>query len=282
MIRVEALAMRRIHLDTTPSPAASNAADGRLLAYQFDGLRSWPETIHAIFTRRGGVSAGPFASLNLSRSVGDDAEAVAENNRRVLSALGYRREQAATAWLVHGREVAVISRADLGRDPQRADAIVTRERGLPLSMRFADCAPIVLYDPGRQAIGVAHAGWRGAAVNVVEAAVRAMTDAFGCEARRMWAGIGPTIGVERYEVSAEVADQVAAACWPGAQLTRPGQNGRPHLDLTAAVTAQLQAAGVGAIEVSGICTASDTGEWYSHRAENGKTGRFGLVVALNE
>jgi hypothetical protein len=264
---------------TYSEPASTG--DAHLTAYQFEGLLDTPETSHAVFTRHGGVSAGAFTSLNLSRSVGDDPGAVAENNRRALGALGYRREQAVTAWLVHGRDVAVMTRDDLGRELPRADAIVTRERGLPLSMRFADCAPIVLYDPVRPAIGVAHAGWRGAAMNVVEATVRAMADTFGSDPRRMWAGIGPAIGVERYEVSPDIVEQVAAACPRGTRLARPGGNGRPHLDLAAAIIAQLQRAGVGAIEVSGMCTASNTVDWFSHRAENGITGRFGLVVALN-
>jgi len=261
---------------------SAGASGLTLAAYQFDGLRAHPEVAHAVFTRHGGVSAGAFASLNLSRAVGDDAGAVVENNRRVLAVFGYRREQAVTAWLVHGRDVAVVTRADGGGEPRQVDALITRERGLPLTMRFADCAPIVFYDPARHAIGVAHAGWRGAAVNVVGAAVRAMVDAFGSHPGRMWAGIGPAIGVEQYEVGPDIVEQVAAACPPGTRLAQSGRNGRPHLDLNAAVEAQLQAAGIGAIERSGLCTASDTGQWFSHRAENGKTGRFGLVVALNE
>jgi len=274
--------LRRITFTSRSTTAGPESAGGEhLTAYQFEGLLNYPETSHAVFTRHGGVSAGMFASLNLSRSVGDDPGAVAENNRRALGALGYRREQSVTAWLVHGCDVAVMTHDDLGREPPKVDAVVTRERGLPLSMRFADCAPIVFYDPVRQAIGVAHAGWRGAAANVVEATVQAMADAFGSDPRRMWAGIGPAIGVERYEVRPDIVEQVAAACPPGTRLARPGRNGRPHLDLAAAVTAQLQRAGVGTIEASGMCTASNTGEWFSHRAENGLTGRFGLIVALN-
>lgn len=275
--------MRRISFSTSrTSPPGRPATDGSLIAYQFEGLLAYPDTTHAVFTRRGGVSAGPYASLNLSRSVGDDPEAVAENNRRMLAALGYRREQTATAWLVHGREVAVIGREDAGRDPQQVDAIITRERGLPLILRFADCVPIVFFDPVTPAIGVAHAGWRGVALNVVEATVRAMADAFGSDRRRMWAGIGPAIGVEHYEVGPDIAEQVAAACASRARLTQPGRNGRPHLDLPGAAASQLQAAGVGQIELSGLCTGSNTVEWFSHRAENGKTGRFGLLVALNK
>ena len=263
-------------------PSVATAASNEpLAAYQFEGLLGFPDTTHAVFTRHGGVSVGAFASLNLSRAVGDDPAAVAENNRRMLGALEYRRQPAVTAWLVHGSDVALITRADIGKDPQQVDALVTRERSLPLSMRFADCVPIVFYDPAQRAIGVAHAGWRGVAVNVAGATVRAMVAGFGSDPRRMWAGLGPAIGVEKYEVSQDVVDQVAAACPRGVRLTQPGGNGRPHLDLAAAVIAQLQAAGVGSIEASGICTASGTDEWFSHRAENGQTGRFGLVVALD-
>lgn len=260
----------------------SSESSPRLVAYQFEGLFNYPETKHAVFTRHGGVSMGAYASLNLSRAVGDDPEAVIENNRRMLGAFGYRREQAVTAWLVHSRDVAVITRDDLGNDQRRVDAIVTRERGLPLTMRFADCVPIVFYDPIQRAIGVAHAGWRGVVANVVGATAHVMADAFGSDPRRMWVGVGPAIGVEQYEVGQDVVDQVTAACLPDARLTQPGNNGRPHLDLAAAVMSQLKAAGVGSIEMSGICTASNTHEWFSHRAETGKTGRFGLVIALTE
>ena len=274
--------MRRSTFTSSATHAGpANAGNGHLIAYQFDGLLGCSETSHAVFTRHGGVSAGAFASLNLSRSVGDDPDAVAENSRRALGALGYRREQAVTAWLVHGCDVAVMTRDDVGREPPKADAILTRERGLPLLMRFADCAPIVLYDSVRQAIGLAHAGWRGVAANVVEATVRAMVDAFGSDPRRMWAGVGPAIGVECYEVGPDVVERAAAACPPGTRLAQPGRNGRPHLDLAAAVMAQMQRADVGSIEASGMCTASNTHEWFSHRAERGRTGRFGLVIALN-
>jgi len=269
--------MRRV---TLPFDRSLHAPADDLVVCQFEGLLSFPEVEHAVFTRRGGASVGPYASLNVSRSVADDPNAVAENNRRMLGAFGYRREQAATAWLVHGGHVAMITRSSLSDPPPKADAIVTRERGLPLTMRFADCVPIVLYDPERQAIGMAHAGWRGVALNVAAATIRAMVDAFGCEPRRMWAGIGPAIGVEHYEVGPDVARQVTQACPPGARLTQVGRNGRPHIDLATAVRSQLESLGVGSIETSGLCTASNTADWFSHRAEKGRTGRFGLLVAL--
>ena len=254
-------------------------AAGPLAYYQFDTL-SAPDVYHGIFTRRGGVSAAPFESLNLSRSVGDDPAAVTENNRRMLAVFDVAPDRATTAWLVHGRSVAVVDRADAGHYRQGVDAIITRERGLALTMRFADCVPIVFHDPVHHAIGLAHAGWRGVAVNVIAATLDEMRATFDTDPQAVWAGIGPCISAERYRVGAEVIDAVTAACPPGSPIVVSQPDSSSHLDLNAAVAAQLQAAGVAQIEDSRLCTASNTDEWFSHRAENGKTGRFGLVIGL--
>lgn len=251
-----------------------------LVFYQFDGLRAYSDVYHGAFTRLGGVSQTPFASLNLARSVGDEASIVQENNRRMLSVFDMTPDRAATVWLVHGRLVAVVTSADAGTYKLGHDAIITRERGLALTMRFADCVPIVFFDPVQHAIGLAHAGWRGVAENVIAATVNALRDNFGSNPRDLWAGIGPCISADRYEVGQEVIDQVAPACPLHAPIVLRQPDGSLHLDLNAAVTSQLQACGVENIEDSAICTASDTGEWYSHRAENGKTGRFGVVIGM--
>jgi hypothetical protein len=253
----------------------------QLTYYQFDDLAAFPTVYHGIFTRVGGVSRAPFESLNLSRSVGDDPLAVTENNRRMLAAFDVTPDQATTAWLVHGRSVAVVDRADAGHFRQGVDAIITRERGLALTMRFADCVPIVLHDRVRGAIGLAHAGWRGVAVNIVAATLDGMRAAFGSESPDLWAGIGPCIGVERYRVGPEVLAAVAAACPPDAPIEQRQPDGRVHLDLNAAVGAQLRACGVAHIEDARLCTATHIDEWFSHRAEHGQTGRFGVVIGLH-
>jgi YfiH family protein len=253
-----------------------------LIFYQFDGLAHYPDLYHGVFTRRGGVSLAPFESLNLARSVGDQAQAVQENNRRVLSVFDMTPDRAATAWLVHGRSVAVMTQADAGSYRQGFDAVITRERGLALTMRFADCVPIVLFDPVQHAIGLAHAGWRGVAENVVAATAAALHDNFGSNPRDLWAGIGPCISADRYRVGQDVIDLVTPACPPHASIVQRRPDGSLHLDLNAAVLSQLRACGVENIEDSAICTASNTAEWFSHRAENGKTGRFGVVIGLRE
>ena len=251
-----------------------------LVFYQFDSLDRYPDLYQGAFTRLGGVSRAPFASLNLARSVGDDAQAVQENNRRMLSVFDIAPDHATTAWLVHGRAVAVMTSADAGSYRRGYDAIITRERGLALTMRFADCVPIVFFDPAQRAIGLAHAGWRGIAENVIAATVTALWDNFGSNPHDLWAGIGPCISAGRYRVGQEVVDLVAPACPPQAPIIQRQIDGAVHLDLNAAVRSQLQACGIENIEDSAICTASNTAEWFSHRAEGGKTGRFGVVIGL--
>ena len=253
-----------------------------LTFYQFEGLGRYSDLYHGAFTRLGGVSQAPFDTLNLARSVGDDAQAVQENNRRMLGVFDMTPDRATTAWLVHGRLVAVMTHADAGSYRQGFDAIITRERGLALTMRFADCVPIAFFDSAQRAIGLAHAGWRGVAENVIAAVVAALRDHYGSLPRDLWAGIGPCISADRYRVGQEVIDLVTPACPPQAPIVRRQSDGSLHLDLNAAVLSQLQACGIANIENSAICTASNTTEWFSHRAENGKTGRFGMVIGLRE
>jgi YfiH family protein len=252
----------------------------QLVYYQFDGLIDQADVDHGVFTRAGGVSRAPFDSLNLSRSVGDDAEAVRENNRRMLSAFDKMPGDAVTAWLTHGRSVAVATSNERGGYHAGVDALITRERGLVLTMRFADCVPIVFYDPIQRAIGLAHAGWRGVAAGIVAGTIDALRASFGTEPHDVWVGIGPCIGVDRYRVGPEVIDAVSAACPPNVPLVRYQADGSARLDLNVAVASQLCACGVTHIEDAHMCTAANTDEWFSHRAENGKTGRFGVVIGL--
>ena len=255
-------------------------ATNGLVFYQFEDLISQDSVCHGAFTRHGGVSQAPFESLNLARSVGDAAQAVQENNRRMLNVFDMTPDRATTAWLVHGRDAAVMTRADAGSYKTGYDAIITRERGLALTMRFADCVPIVFFDPVQHAVGLAHAGWRGVAENVVAATVEALRDHFGSRPHDVWAGIGPCIGVDRYRVGVDVLDRVTPACPPQASIVHTLPGGSLHLDLNAAVTAQLRASGVEHIDDARLCTATNTADWFSHRAENGKTGRFGVVIGL--
>jgi YfiH family protein len=258
--------------------------------YQFDALRNLQ---HGIFTRLGGVSEGQWASLNLSRSTGDAAEPVSENRRRSFDALGLKAEQSVTSWLVHGNTVRVVSQEDMGEDLVHADAMVTQARGLALTLRFADCVPVMFHDPVKGAIGIAHAGWKGIVNGVLPETVRTMQRAFGSQPRDIVAGVGPCIGPDKFEVGEDVAAQIQAVVQVDVvrgqvdKGTRGQGEGlpvtpssKPYVDLWKAAESQLNDAGVGQVEVAGICTASNTHEWFSHRAEQGKTGRFGAVIVL--
>jgi YfiH family protein len=158
--------------------------------------------------------------------------------------------------------------------------MVTDCPALPLTMRFADCTPILLYDPVRHAAGIAHAGWRGTVSGAAVSALHAMQSAFGTRPQDVQAGIGPSIGPDRYQVGEEVVEAVRRAFGTTDGLIKRADDGSAYLDLWAANRLALERVGVRQIEVAGICTATRTDEFYSHRAEAGRTGRFGVVMAL--
>jgi YfiH family protein len=146
-------------------------------------------------------------------------------------------------------------------------------------LRFADCVPILLYDPEHHAIGIAHAGWRGTVAQVLTNTVNAMTETFGTEPRSLRACIGPSIGPCCYEIGSDVQAQVERAFPEHSRLLLTA-NGKLHLDLWQANALQLRALGVKHIQVAGVCTAEHTHDFYSWRRENAKTGRFAALIAL--
>jgi len=208
----------------------------------------------ALFTtRRGGVSEGPFASLNLGLKTDDDADAVGENRARVERLTGGR---IAPIRQVHGTEVVA---ADPDAPVRDADGQVTAEAGVAAVVLVADCVPIVLVAP--EGVGALHAGWRGLADGVVENGVAALR-ALGAE--RIVAAIGPGAGPCCYEVGAEVHAAF-------------GTSGRT-VDLKAIAREKLQAAGVVEVHDCGLCTIHDAERFFSHRRDHGVTGRQAGVV----
>ena len=252
---------------------------GDLRFFTFESLNQ-PGLKHAAFTRRGGVSPSPWASLNLGGTVGDDRPRVLENKRRVLEAAGREEESLHEVWQVHSADV-VHAQAPRGQQAVlQADAMITSNPQVTLLMRFADCVPVFLYDPARQAIGLVHAGWLGTVRRTVVQAVRAMCDAFGTQPAELLAGLGPSIGPDHYVVGDDVVDAVRNALGPLADELLTIREGQTYLDLWLASRRLLEGEGVGSIEVAGLCTACHLEDWYSHRGEGGKTGRFGALMAL--
>lgn len=253
-----------------------------LVFYQFEQWCGSSALRHGVFTRLGGVSQSPWGTLNLGGTVGDDPAAVRENHRRMYAALSLDQSRACTVWQVHSADTVVVQGPVTNRRwLARADGMVTDRVGVPLTMRFADCTPILLYDPVRQVIGIAHAGWRGTVLGAGVSALAAMQSAYGSQPGDVLAGIGPSIGPEHYQVGEEVVTAVRETFGGTDGLIRRADDGSAYLDLWAANRLGLERAGVTHIEVAGICTAENTHEFYSHRAEQGRTGRFGAVIALS-
>jgi polyphenol oxidase len=231
-------------------------------------------------TRAGGESVAPYASMNVGIAVGDGAAAVAANRRRLATAIG-----AAPVFLhqVHGARVVRLGSADAaeGAAVHTADACVTTEAGIACVVQAADCLPVLLAAPRGRAVGAAHAGWRGLAGGVVEAAVAAVSAAAGCDPRELSAWLGACIGPTRFEVGADV---LAAF---GVDPEHSGSAGQPRFvarggakwlaDLPALARDRLTAAGVRRIDGGNWCTVSDPSRFFSFRRD-GVTGRMAAAV----
>lgn len=251
----------------------------KLRYYQFDIFSK--DVINAVFTRQGGVSPEPWHSLNLSISVGDEPERVAANRVRAFEALGRDPASIHDVWLVHGTDIIYADDPRPLSEPlHKADILFTDNPNVSLFMRFADCVPLLFHDPKKGVVGIAHAGWMGTVKGVAEASIKGMQARYGSNPADVVVGIGPSISVDQYEVGEEVAAQFREKYGADSDRILQMRNGKIHLDLWMANVIQLQNMGVEQIQVSGLCTASHLDDWFSHRAEKGKTGRFGALLAL--
>jgi polyphenol oxidase len=252
-----------------------------LVFYQFEQWRHLPLR-HGLFTRLGGTSPGPFASLNMGGNVGDAPANVRANHERMYAAAGVRDDRACSVWQVHSADVVLARRPARNRRwLGSADALITDTPDLPLSMRFADCTPLFFVDPVRGAIGMAHAGWRGTVQGVGAATVRAMCALLGSRPADIQVGIGASIGPDYYQVGEEVVQAVRNYFGDTEGLVRRDlHDGTAYLDLWEANRRDVMQAGVEQVEIAGLCTVAHNDEFFSHRAEKGRTGRFGAVISL--
>lgn len=258
-------------------------ANESLRWYQFEIFQDHPGLIQGIFTRQGGISPAPWSSLNMATSVGDTRERVVENRRRILDALHLPGWGFFDVWQVHGTHVIPAYSHRLPDQPhQKADAILTDRRGVALLMLFADCVPVFLYDPVQRVAGIAHAGWKGTVDQVAKKAVDHMASVYGSKPVDLLAGIGPSICQQHYEVGGDVIRQVDRSFGPGAGLLEKSGDGKARFDLWEANRRVLVNSGLleDHIQISRLCTAESLDNWYSHRGEQGKTGRFAAVLAV--
>jgi polyphenol oxidase len=258
-----------------------NSLNG-LRYYQFDSFKGQP-VFHAILTRHGGVSQPPFDQLNTGGTVGDDPQAVLENHQRIYAAFGFAFNSRFDVWQVHGsRVLCADSPRGEGVPHPKADGILTQNPDVTLFMRFADCVPILLLDPVNKAIGIVHAGWQGTYKKIAQIAVEQMSACFGSQPGALFAGIGPSICQQCYQVGPEVLEAFERAMGTSAEGYFAERGGHLHLDLWRVNQDILQLAGVQKIETAGICTACHLEDWYSHRAEHGKTGRFAVIMHIED
>jgi YfiH family protein len=214
----------------------------------------------AFTTRVGGVSEGPYASLNLGRKSGDDVERVDENRRIVCDAVGADLEKLALNYQVHS---ALVLPAEPALRGEHADGLWTDEPGLPILAMSADCLPIVLARTG--AVAVLHAGWKGLLASIVDAGAPALGRG------TLQAAIGPGIGPCCYEVGEEVAAPFRERF--GDDVVRGGR-----LDLWTSAERALRAAGVEHVDRFDRCTACEPETFFSHRRDAGRTGRQGVIA----
>lgn len=252
-----------------------------LTYYQSDHLA---DIRHGIFTRHGGISPAPWASLNVGGTVGDAVANVQHNHRLMYDELNINPDGACTTWQVHAADVVMAQGPVHNRKwLARADGVITHQPDVALVMRFADCVPLLFYDPAKRAIGLSHAGWRGTVQGMAKHTVLAMKAAYGSQPADIRVVIGPSISVENFQVGEEVVAAILDYFGTVDGLMRRNtQDGSAYVDLWEANRRDLLAVGVRDqhIEIASICTYQNTEDFFSHRAEHGKTGRFGVVLQL--
>ena len=240
---------------------------------------------HGFFTRLGGTSSGPYASLNCSLSGGDAPDAVLHNRASAARALGAQPDQLVGLTQVHGADVIHVTKPWQPGAGPRADAMVTDRPGIALGIVTADCSPVLFADIQAGVVAAAHAGWRGAVAGVIEATVAAMIR-LGAQPASIAAAIGPCIRQKSYEVSADLHDAVVAHDTDHDRFFIPGRRAaRWQFDLPGYCAARLAVAGISCVDVVDADTAADEARFFSYRRRalggGGPIGHQISIVALD-
>lgn len=245
---------------------------------------------HGFSTKRGGVSTGDCATMNLSFTRGDDPDHVMENHRILADAIGYKVENLVLSNQVHDTVIRRVDASDCGKGVTRqsdligVDGLITQDPKVVLMTFFADCVPLFFYDPVEQAVGACHSGWRGTVARIGAKTVEAMGQEFGTRPGNLLTVIGPSICASCYEVSADVAEEFEKE-FPEVQWREILEKKPAHkyqLDLWRANEIILEEAGIpkGQIEVSELCTCCHSDLLFSHRATGGRRGNLSGIITL--
>lgn len=204
-----------------------------------------------------------------------------KNREKALNSLNHHSDSVFDLYQVHSTKVVVTNRPlHSNESHEKADAILTNKVDISLMMRFADCVPILLFDVIKRAIGLVHAGWVGTVDMIARKTVLDMMKYFGTKPSDLITAIGPSIGPDHYEVGDNVIDRVESSFGVMSDQFLLNRAGKTYLDLWKANEYILRDIGVNKIEISEICTSCHLDDWYSHRGEHGKTGRFGVIFGM--
>lgn len=278
-----------IRNDNGEKESVQQRQTGELEYLFFPKLEETGVVKHLFTTRTGGVSKGVCATMNLSFSRGDDPEAVMENYRRIGDVLGVAPDHMVASRQTHTTNIRLVTAADLGNGITKPstyediDGLATNIPGIALATFYADCVPLYFVDPVHRAIGLAHSGWRGTMSRMGEHMVHFMQDHFQSRPEELVAAIGPSICVDCYEVSEEVAEQFRGD-FPENVLEKGKMPGKYQLNLWEANRSILLKAGIlpEHIAVTDVCTCHNPEYLFSHRASHGQRGNLAAFLMLKE
>lgn len=243
-----------------------------------ENLLALPFIIHAFCTRHGGISDGPFSSLNFSSRTGDDHWKILENHTILARHFGFQPKQLFMVHQVHGDDIFILDEnapvTYPDGPPISCDALVTAHTSIAIGIKTADCVPILMVDTENCVIAAVHAGWKGTALALAARVVKVLGERYGTRPEHLIAAVGPAIGPCCYEVD-ETVIRAMADQKNSLTLCAGGRKGRWMLDLVSANRFQLMRAGIpeDGIAVANICTSCRRDLFFSHRGEEGLTGR---------
>ena len=258
---------------------------GEIIYFEAPPMKALDLINHVFCTRCGGVSQGPFSSLNLAEGNGDEPTRVRVNRDLVLKAFGISPAQLITMNQMHRDRVWIVNNPlppSMASSEARYDALLTDQRGIAIGVLTADCVPILLVDAKHSVIGIIHAGWRGTLLGIARKALRKMTHHFGTHPEDLLVAIGPSIGECCYEVDEAVMGPFRSSRWNWRSYSRPKGKNTWSLNLAQANIEQMRDLGIRDEQCCWIriCTACNTDIFFSHRAEGPRTGRQISFVQL--
>lgn len=245
-------------------------------------LDTFEQFTYTFTTRHGGISRPPYNGNNLAFHVGDKAEDVLVNHMELARELGYEHASLVHMRQIHSDIIVVVDpEVDNFENPPECDALITDRPDIPLMVMTADCTPVLLFDPVRNVIAVAHAGRAGAVKRIVPKTIEKMCSDFASRVEDIAVVLGPSIGGCCYEVGAKIAQEVTEEGYGFAVIAKEG---RYYLEVNAIIKKQLEAAGIKNenLEDLNICNACENETFFSYRADRQKTGRIAGVLMLKQ